>query len=155
MLAWRLRSPRPARWGLGLLAGYLALCAGFHEVALADMKRRNPRADEVAAMPSPGLPTRWSGVARRGDRTHQRWFDVFGGQVETCAYDERLTEADLASLRATRDGRVFLWFARFPVKEIRDGRTIVFDARFRLPPGWPDRRPFAVELDAGGARFTK
>lgn len=155
VLSWRLRSARPARWALAGLTAYVALCAALHSVALARVRRSVPRAAEVAAIPGPGLPTRWSGLVREGDRTTQTWFDVFGSETERCAYDEPLGARDRELLRRTEDGRVFLWFARFPVKEEAGGVTRVFDARFRLPPGWRQRRPFAVELDEAGARFEK
>jgi inner membrane protein len=145
---WRA-SVAPARVGLAALAAYVGLCGAAHELAVRRTAREAASLGHPAAvceaMPMPPCATRWSGIARSDSGTLQVWFDLFGREVQS-TLRENPSPDDLRRLAGSADGRAFLWFARFPVVVRESGRSVFFDARFKLPPGWPDRRSFAIEI---------
>jgi len=107
-----------------------------------------------AAMPMPPLPTRWSGIVVTPEGTRQIWFDLFSGTLDDRFWPGGPSSAEWERVPATRDGRVFLWFARFPVARRSGEALILSDARFHLPAGWPQRHPFDLVVDGKGPRFA-
>lgn len=149
---WK-KSPNVARGGLGALACYVALCGVLHDQACRRVESlardRGWQAVQVAAIPMPPWAGRWSGLVVEPATIHQVWFDQ-GRGILAEKTRERPTNEDLLRLRTSDDGRAFLEFARYPVVEREAARTVFLDARFSLPPGWPQHRPFALIIE--GAR---
>lgn len=148
---WK-KSPNVARGGLAALACYVALCAVLHHQACRRVESlardRGWQAVEAAALPMPPWAGRWSGLVVEPATIHQVWFDAGSGIIAERTR-ERPTARDLARIQSTADGRAFLKFARYPVVEREGARTVFLDARFTLPPGWPQHRPFALIIDPG------
>jgi membrane-bound metal-dependent hydrolase YbcI (DUF457 family) len=133
---------RRASWcraGLALLCAYLALASGMHRKALADVGHfaatHHLPDENLAAIPLPPALTHWAGVIRNPEGVWRTTFHEPGGTVShTQFYSDAQSDRYVKEAKKLRDVQVYLWFARFPVWQVRKqkGQTIaeVSDVRF-------------------------
>lgn len=146
------RSVLVGRTALALLAGYLLFAGVNHHLALlrlqAQVEQEGLQATDMAALPMPYGPFRWSGVVATKEATYQNSFSLFDGEdrpfhiyphAVTDPYIRRADEEDVVAL--------FKRFARFPVVTTRrDGVGPVVeyvDLRFTVGSG---RVPFVAQV---------
>jgi inner membrane protein len=164
---WPSRSIQVGRTALVLLAGYIVVALGAHQVALVRLhgraERENLPATRLAAFPMPFGPLRWSGVVATDEATYHVIFSLLDrGDRSFRVYHSpgngplvrRAEEEDIVAL--------FRWFARFPVVTVTESAVgpVVqyFDLQFNQIEG---RQPFLVEVVFGhdgeplSARFTR
>ena len=158
----RRRSGRGGAWVvLLLLCGFVGLRAELHAQAVRalDSRMYDTRTPlRVAAMPQPFAPWRWTGLAETERAWHVvpvdllREFDPDQGRA-LLKPDEPLPQQ--RAIQASRIGRVFLEFTRFPYwratpsPDLEDGTLVrVSDLRF----GMPEDSPFSAsfEFDSAG-----
>jgi membrane-bound metal-dependent hydrolase YbcI (DUF457 family) len=135
----RVRGTTWCRAGLCAVALYLGLCSYAHARALErvmQFARANGIAVHAAgALPLPPSLLRWSGVIRTAGGVYQATF-LLGEKTapQFVFIPDRAAPDLLAAARSLREVQVYLWFARFPVVEMRTHagvRTVVFsDRRF-------------------------
>jgi inner membrane protein len=135
---WGRRGPGLARWALLLLAFYYGASALAHRSAIT-LGFRSPPAEaeitRIAAWPVPANPTVWQAVASGPSRLFRGNLNIQTKQVEW--REAGILDADIAAaLRTSRDGEVFLRFARFvdsKVEETPEGYNVLLrDLRFGL-----------------------
>lgn len=143
LLIWKgkLRAPRWAFAALGYLMLYLLFCAFMHGRAegsmLAYVRARGFDVERHTVFPAPLTPFRWLGVVEGADgymRVPLGPGGVNEGGVSTVA---RGPENGLVSSARESDvGRLFHWFARYPVSSFRsegDFAIVEFhDVRYML-----------------------
>jgi inner membrane protein len=153
------KSPAIARAGLCTLAAWIAFCATAHAVALHRVdtlaRERGWTVIRRAAVPNPPFPTRWGGLVRTPEGIQQIWLVLPGTILSEKRWPDPITSDVRRQLEASPDGRAFLVFARYPVAVEEGDRLVLMDAPFRLAPGWPDRRPFALVVEKGRVFFEK
>ena len=168
---FRMRSETFARAGLVVFAGYVALTAVAHSVALRRVEtlveRRGLEVQSVAALPQPLSPLRWAGMVLTEEGVYMSRFRLFdGGNDNAPSQKPQLRyypSADpenefVARAREIPSAKTYLWFARYPVARYSnsDGRHIVDFAAMRFNVGGlPDeemrlRFGFRVVFDAEG-----
>ena len=136
LLRWGRAGPKVARYSLVFLALYYCGMWTAKQSALDQARNSLPAsgAISVAVWPEPGNPMRWQSVAAFRDSFLARHITVAqpgAGWQELPALDARFADA----LRQTREGRVFLNFARYvsaTVEEREDGYTVAL-RDLRLP----------------------
>jgi inner membrane protein len=136
LLGWGRAGPKVARYSLVFLALYY--CGMWTAKRSAMEQARNSLtasgAISVAVWPEPGNPLRWQSVAAFRDSLFARHITVGrpgSDWQELPALDARFADA----LRQTREGKVFLDFARYvsaTVEEREDGYTVAL-RDLRLP----------------------
>ena len=183
ILGWRVMA-WPAlgyRIGAVALAAYMALNLGVlgvgHLQAARWAEAEGIVAEEIAVLPVPFSPLHRVAIVREAERVHSAPLYVFEGVNGTSeVFQFAPADVRLADFWTRRSGRIYRWFARFPVLVPDDldegGRDLVIqDLRFSIRPdalGWlgswvaeaavdhnPDffkRRPFTlrVRLDGEG-----
>ncbi len=150
LLGWRGLANRARGYRLGAvaLAVYMGLNIAITGVSLLHLERwassKGLRVEEKAAVPLPFSPLHRRGVVLSGGR----WYDVpvslfAGAEGEAEDYPSALSDPRLAGLWERRDGRIYGWFARFPVvpQPLEGGAEdlLVQDLRFMIRPdglGW-------------------
>jgi membrane-bound metal-dependent hydrolase YbcI (DUF457 family) len=149
------------RYGMAALAAYMGLCMVSHAVAkqrfAETLAPRMADVQRVAAIPLPGGPYRWRGIAETDTAYMVSRIDLVAATVSAPEIVPKGPK-DLKVVRATSDYRlvrVFEDFARFPVVEYRwqAGEQVVryFDLRFTgygRGRSWFD---LEIRLDAGGS----
>jgi inner membrane protein len=137
LLKWGRQGERLARYALFVLALYYGGMWMAHQSALKHAM--NPPPDEsihkLAAWPTPANPALWQAASAGDDASFLRPVHLTAGSgqwLKQPALEARFVEA----LRQSRDGNVFLSFARFysaSVEESNDGYIITLrDLRFDL-----------------------
>lgn len=136
-LGWGRQGERLARYSILILCLYYGGMWMTHQTALRQAANPPP-ADSVrqlAAWPTPANPTLWQAAAAGDDAAFIRTLHLTtreGQWLKQPTLDARFIDA----LRQSRDGRVFLDFARFysaSVDESNDGYIITLrDLRFDL-----------------------
>ncbi|MFY9824726.1 MAG: metal-dependent hydrolase [Thermoanaerobaculia bacterium] len=139
---------RPARAALILVAVYI-LCLGGAKLAASGVARQSLAGQGIAAgrlMAGPVAvnPFRRQIVAEAGDRYALATVDWLRRPVFAPAAPPFVNRNESPEVRqaveSTREGRIFLRWARFPFYQVRPGengrmRITVLDARYRLTPG--------------------
>ena len=128
LLKWGRAGPKVARYSLVFLALYYCGMWTAKQSALVQARNSLPAsgAISVAVWPEPGNPLHWQSVAAYPDSLLARHITVGrqgDGWQEMPALDARFADA----LRQTREGKVFLDFARYvsaTVEEREDGYTV-------------------------------
>lgn len=149
---WQSRSIQIGRTALALLAGYIAVAAVSHQMALVRLRDQVQRerlpANILAAFPRPFSPLRWSGVVATEDATYQNYFSLLDSQDQP--FRVYRPPRDTRFLRQAEEEDIvalFRRFARFPVVTIRqetNGPVVqYFDLRFNQVEG---RQPFLLEV---------
>jgi membrane-bound metal-dependent hydrolase YbcI (DUF457 family) len=143
---------RRANWcrvGFTLVCVYLGFAAAAHRKALADVKdfaaSHQLQVESLAALPLPPTLTHWAGVISSPEGVWRTTFHVPGGDIESARhYSDARSDQYVQEAKKLRDVQVYLWFARFPIWQVRqqEGKTIVeiSDVRF-----------FREEPDADGS----
>lgn len=182
LVGWRWRERRWAGYRIGLAVtifyvGFNGMVTGVSLYRMADWAgRQGIEIDRMAALPVPFSPMYRRGVVESRGRVYDMPVSLLGRQ-EGLLVEHRSAQSDdrLARLWSTREGRIYRWFARFPVLvdagEGGDERVVMQDVRFAMRAeglGWlgtlaaqtaldhnPDffkRRIFtlAVDLDESG-----
>jgi inner membrane protein len=135
---WGRRGPGLARWALVLLAVYYVGSALAHRSAIT-LGFRSPPAEaqitNIAAWPAPANPAIWQAVASGPSGIFRGNLNIGTRQAEW--REAGVLDADIAAaLRTSRDGAVFLRFARFVdarVEETQDRYNVLLrDMRFGL-----------------------
>ena len=137
LLRWGQQGERLARYSLLVLAIYYGGMWMAHQTALK--QANNPPPPEsvyrVAAWPTPANPALWQAAAANDEASFARTVHLTarGGEwMKQSAVNPKFIEA----LRQSRDGNVFLNFARFysaSVDESNDGYVVTLrDLRFAL-----------------------
>jgi membrane-bound metal-dependent hydrolase YbcI (DUF457 family) len=147
------------RIGVVLVAGYISFAGGMHYFALKAVNQFATEGhieyDNLAALPLPPWPARWSGLISTPNIVYRIQFNLLGGELPTIeVYRDAAPNRYLSAARELPGVQKFLWFARFPVFTYlqRDGHPVVqiSDIRFVGP-----RRPgVGVPSTAPGAGFT-
>ncbi len=161
---FRMRSETFARAGLVVFAGYVALTAVAHSVALEKVvalaEQEGLKPERIAALPQPLSPLRWAGMVLTEEGVYMNRFRLFDNATpQLRLYPSAGLENEyVARAREVPSAKTYLWFARFPVARYSNsgGRHIVDFAamRFNLG-GLPDefmrlRFGFRVVFDAEG-----
>ena len=128
------------RAGLAALCIYIGLATAEHHKALADVEQfaaaQNLQVDELAALPLPPTLTHWVGVISTPNGVWRATFHEPSGSIEkTQLYAEAAPNHFIDQAKKLRDVQVYLWFARFPVWQMRQtssGQTVaeISDVRF-------------------------
>jgi membrane-bound metal-dependent hydrolase YbcI (DUF457 family) len=127
------------RAGLVFIAAYLALACAAHRKALAQVEEfaasQHLQVKTLAALPLPPTLTHWAGVISTPEGVWRTTFHVPAGEIErTQLYLDAGSNRYVQRAKQLRDVQVYLWFARFPIWQLRRdaGRTIVeiSDVRF-------------------------
>lgn len=147
-----------SRYALGLLVGYVALCAGLHAAAVSQMTEAAHAAGavdpEVQAYPAPFLPVYWNGVATDRHLHYQAPIQAVGGDQASVShiYARNLEHPAVIAALQSETGRRFVnWWADKPYAEVRcvgHQRWVLFsDLKYRSP--WLDEGGFSLifELD--------
>jgi len=157
---------------LGLVVGYLLLCATMHGRAITLVEQAWPQAQLRAALPMPLSPFRWRLLARAGSNYRMAEVDLcpaFPGSAPLLPHGLRaLVEQSLPSHPGkwqnfkTMDSvlddaqlrlagvRFYRWFARFPALIAKHGAVTEFgDLRFAMR-GSLAGSPFRLQVDDGG-----
>ena len=136
LLRWGRSGPKVARYSLVFLALYYCGMWTAKRSALDQARNSLPasQAISVAVWPEPGNPMRWQSVAVFRDSLFAGHITIFRSGAawqELPALDTRFADA----LRQTREGQVFLNFARYvsaTVEEREDGYIVALQD-LRLP----------------------
>ena len=136
LLRWGRAGPKVARYSLVFLALYYCGMWTAKQSAMGQARNSLPvsGASSVAVWPQPGNPLRWQSVAAFRDSLFARHITIGrpgADWQELPALDLRFADA----LRQTREGKVFLGFARYvsaTVEEREDGYTVAL-RDLRLP----------------------
>lgn len=166
---WGFRQRRAifCRVGVVLLLGYFALCASSHSLAVKRVEAfaRQARLEvrNLAALPAPLSPFRWSGLILTPAGVYQAQFSLLGGHGEEFEFvSSAPPNRYLEIAERLPSVKTFRWFARFPVVSYRSrqaGRAQLHiveytDLRFRTPRGGGRWRStaftFRVTLNAAG-----
>ena len=155
-------------WGLH------QVCTGKRSADVKDFGAAHHLPEEhLAALPLPPTLTHWAGVISTPEGVWRTTFHEPGGTIErTQFYSDANSDHYVAEAKKLRDVQVYLWFARFPVWQVKqqEGQTIVevSDVRFyreedpnattgdeqamRLPGIRPNPPGFTFQIvfDAGG-----
>ncbi len=156
LVGWWLRDRRSGTYRLAFAVmvsyvGFNALVTGVSAYRMNDWaEEKGISVDRLAALPVPFSPMYRRGVVVSQDRVFDAPVSLFGRQDELL--EEHLSaqgDSRLARLWETRAGRIYRWFARFPVVvsegEDQPGRTDrpvrveMQDVRFVMRPegmGW-------------------
>jgi inner membrane protein len=158
----RRGSGRGGAWVvLLLLCGFIALRAELHAQAVRALDSRlyDTRAPlRVAALPGPFAPWRWTGLVE----TERAWSVVpvdllreYDPDAGRALLKPELPLPQEGAVRASRTGRIFLNFTRFPYwraipsPRLEAGTLVrVSDLRFGMPEGSPFSASF--EFDSAG-----
>ena len=144
---WRKRS-FGYRIGLLVFGCYLTLnlgvsLLGYHHIhRWCDDHEIQP--DRVAIFPTPFSPLHRRGLVTSGDRVWYLPLSASGNvKDDNLVYASALSDARLDALWKTKSGKIYRWFARFPVFEesSSDGLTtvVIQDLQFVVQPvglGW-------------------
>lgn len=137
LLRWGRQGERLARYSLMVLAIYYGGMWMAHQSALKHANNPPPPESvyRMAAWPTPANPLLWQAAAANDEAAFTRAVPLTardGDWLKQSALDPKFTE----SLRHSRDGNVFLNFARFysaNVDEDNDGYVVTLrDLRFAL-----------------------
>jgi membrane-bound metal-dependent hydrolase YbcI (DUF457 family) len=136
------RWPR-ARWcraGLAILCAYIGFAAAAHHKAFADVEHfataQHLEVENLGALPLPPTLTHWVGLVSTPEGVWRATFHEPGGAVESTQFYTDAQSSELTErAKKLRDVRVFLWFARYPVWDVRqreDRQTVIeiSDVRF-------------------------
>ena len=182
ILGWRVMAWPPLGYRIGAvaLAAYMALNIGLlgmgHLQAARWAEREGIAAEEIAVLPVPFSPLHRVAIVRGAESVHRAPLYALEGVNGTSeVFQFAPADARLADFWDRRAGRIYRWFARFPVivpdAPEGDRDLLIQDLRFDIRPdglGWlgswvartavdhnPDffkRRPFTlrVRLDEEG-----
>ena len=138
---------RPAAWALALSGAYVvAMAAGTlasRAVARNEMAARGVPVDRLMVGPLPATPFRRQVVVGSGTRYHRGTVDLLRSpryRDDAPPMLERSSDGPEALTAArTREGALFLHWARFPVfmvdRAARPPRVAIVDLRYTLDPG--------------------
>jgi len=121
------------RVGLALVCAYVALAAGIHWKALADLNRfaasLQVPSDHLAALPLPPTLTHWAGLISTPEGVRRTSFQEPSGGIEkTQFYPSAQSDPHVEKAKTLRDVQVYLWFARFPVWQVmKEGEQTIAD----------------------------
>lgn len=162
------------RIGVAALAGYLALCAACHHLALGRVKafaaRKNLAVESWGALPAPPWVFHWSGLVLTPAGVHQREFSLLGaGEPEFAFHPHAAPNRYIELAERLPAVKTFRWFARFPlvsyraygigaeslhIVEYTDLRFSLRVRRRRNPPAFTYRVLLNAAGDVGGAGFV-
>lgn len=116
-----------ANWSRAAIAGlcaYLACAALAHRTALAKTAEfaasQQLQVQGLGALPLPPTLTHWAGVVTTPEGVWRTTFRLPRGKLEsTELYAAADTNRYVAEAKTLRDVQVYLWFARFPVWQVR------------------------------------
>lgn len=151
-----IRRDVTARFSLGLLMGYVGLCAGMHALAVERTANAAEQLDldaEISVYPGPFLPVYWNGVAATDELIYQGRVQSVGGdetqlaEVRARNFEHAAVKAVLASEVGSRFAH---WWASVPFAEVRClSRDHVFvllsDVKFLNP--WLESPGFKVAFE--------
>ncbi|MDP6775975.1 MAG: metal-dependent hydrolase [Candidatus Latescibacteria bacterium] len=150
LLGWRVMA-HPAlgyRIGAVALAAYMALNLGAlgigHHQAARWAAEKGIAAEEIAVLPVPFSPLHRLAIVRAGGQVHRAPLYVMSGvNGEHETYPFAPADRRLPRFWDTRSGRIYRWFARFPVIVPSQGDErddlLIQDLRFSFRPdalGW-------------------
>lgn len=150
LFGWGRQRDRAGGYRLGatVLAMYMGLNTAVTGVSLLHLDRwageQGLAMERVAAVPLPFSPLHRRGVVLSEGQWHDVPVSLFAGAGDAVeVYASALSDPRLSDLWAWRDGRIYQWFARFPVvTEAPEGdaaELLVRDLRFMIRPdglGW-------------------
>lgn len=167
LFLWPLRNPeshvsrgRFCQIGIALVVIYICFAGVMHHLALqrttSFASRSGIRAEEIAALPLPPWPARWSGMIAAPDKLYRVELNEFGGKPAALQYflqappNQYITAAD-----ALRDVQIFNWFARFPLIQYSDsnGQPVVSITSMSFYRG-PRQREAPQQQGSGDPGFT-
>ena len=129
------RRAAPARWALAAVCAYIALSWGI-QLASREVAARALGDKRMMAGPVLANPFRKEIVADTGEGYDLGIVDGLSFRPRDRPYVPK--NADLpgvAEAAATREGAIFLDWARFPYFEVQDGTVYMIDARYSLERG--------------------
>lgn len=168
---WLRRYPRMvAKACIALAVGYISLCGVLHWHARQALAAEAVAQDitgiqQVAVVPAPFVPLKWTGVVETEDTYFQAHLELGTSRSADITFVEvpKITAHDgRAALDAGDNSplheraQLYEWFARFPVVTVErepNGQVVKFyDLRFNLPGVGEAQRPYdlTVRLDAQG-----
>ncbi len=156
VLGWKGWGERGYRLGAAALGAYMALSIAVSAIAFLYMDRwaTERGLTAVAAVPVPFSPLHRRGIASGEGKWYEIPVSLLSGVAEApTAYRSALAEPRLEGLWERRDGKIYRWFARFPVvAEFGDsGRTfLIHDLRFGIRAdglGWLGSLALRAALD--------
>lgn len=154
------KKARP-RWGAVFCLGALLALWGLREFAhrrvvtlLESHTFQEQSPQRVGAFPSPANPFDWTGVVETESAFEVVPASALAGDIDpevARRYHKPEPSAALQAALATRTGRIFVDFARFPwagVEETEEGYLVsIRDLRFSIPQGRSPGFVMDVELD--------
>jgi membrane-bound metal-dependent hydrolase YbcI (DUF457 family) len=152
---WGFGVPRRTwcRAGVAVLGVYLALCAVCHQWALSRVaayaRAQNLEAENLAAIPGPLGPFRWSGLILTPAGVHQSHFHLLtDAPVEYEFFASAPPNRYIEIAETLPSVQTFRWFARFPVVSYRNTGALHIveytDRRFHTR--LPRRSPFTFRV---------
>lgn len=130
-----------ARIGLAVLALYLTMAAINHHVALqrfkASLQQRGISYAQVAVLPRPFGPFRFSGLAQQEGVIYRAQLSLFSSQVtDWQKFASSIPNRYVLAARNLEEVKFYRWFARFPLETYTasGSQHVVeyMDLRFRL-----------------------
>lgn len=163
---WRLKAWRPKayRVGAAVMTAYVLMNAAVTGAGYWHVSRWADQngfvVDRVASLPVPFSPLWRRGVLVSGNRTYDLTVFALSGVVGTPTHHPSATsDRRLDNLWDTREGRIYKWFARFPViAEESGGEVVVQDLRFMMRPdglGWLGTLAAETALDHNPEFFKR
>jgi inner membrane protein len=159
VLGWRFLGTMGYRIGAGCLVLFLLFNTGITVAALRSLDywahTKGFDAEEVAALPLPFSPLHRRGLVLSEGTYYDVPFDLFSGVGEQVEKERSALSVEaLHPLWRIRAGRIYKWFARFPIVEeigSEKGTTYVIeDLRFKIRDsglGWLGTLAMRMALD--------
>ncbi len=130
-----------ARLGLAVVIGYIALGAVNHSLALNKFRgqliEKGIKFEQLAALPRPFGPFRWSGLARAGDEVYRTQIKLLSSELEPLQrFASSAPNRYVLAARNLEEVKIYRWFARFPIETYTakgEEHVVEYtDLRFRL-----------------------
>ena len=169
LLGWRLLKDRAFGYRIGAVALglYMALNVAVTGASLFHLHRwaagKGMAVERMAAIPVPFSPLHRRGVVQSGGQVYDIPVSLpsgAGGPVEV--YRSAPADARLLGIWEGRTGRIYRWFARFPVlvepPEGAQGKLLVQDLQFMMRPdglGWLGSLAAEAAVDHNPAFFKR
>lgn len=169
LLGWRFLRNRAVGYRLGVaaLTAYMALNMAVTGGALYSLHRwagqKGIPVEEIAAIPAPFSPLHRQGIILSQGQVYDiptTWFQGIAGPIR--AHPSALSDPRLSDIWQSREGRIYRWFARFPVVveplENEPGDLLLQDLRFAVRPdglGWLGSLAAEAAVDHNPAFFRR
>jgi membrane-bound metal-dependent hydrolase YbcI (DUF457 family) len=168
-VGFRWKRANWARAAMAVLCAYMGCAAWAHARALAltaqFAESQHLQVQSLGALPLPPTLTHWAGVVTSPEGVWRTTFHIPGGKPEsTELYSAAGSNRYVTEAKTLRDVQVYLWFARFPVWQVKrvQENTVaeVTDVRFfrqnvqnwnDTPP--PANREAATRVNSPGFTF--